>query len=63
MERISIPFYRLDGSHDSKTQDRCLNEFSTSLTKNVLLASIQTAGMGLNITCASIAFIMVRNLP
>jgi hypothetical protein len=57
-----ICFCRLDGSLDSKSQDRCLIDFTTSATKNVLLASIQTAGVGLNITCASVAFIMVRNL-
>ena len=57
-----ICFCRLDGSLDSKSQDRCLIDFTTSVTKNVFLASIQKAGVGLNITCASVAFIMVRNL-
>ncbi|KAA1134596.1 hypothetical protein PGTUg99_006853 [Puccinia graminis f. sp. tritici] len=58
LDRHGIKFLRLDGSIDSRSQDRCLSDFSTSLNTNVLIASLQTAGAGLNITCASIAFIM-----
>ncbi|EFP74348.1 uncharacterized protein PGTG_00304 [Puccinia graminis f. sp. tritici CRL 75-36-700-3] len=62
LDRHGIKFLRLDGSIDSRSQDRCLSDFSTSLNTNVLIASLQTAGVGLNITCASIAFIMLKLL-
>ncbi|KAA1113102.1 hypothetical protein PGT21_020900 [Puccinia graminis f. sp. tritici] len=59
LNQHQIKFFRLDGSLDSRSQDKCLKDFSISLNTSVLLASLQTAGVGLNITCASVAFIMV----
>ena len=59
MDEQKIPFYRLDGSLDSKMQDQCLTDFENSQTTHILMASLQTAGVGLNINCANIAFIMV----
>ena len=54
-----FPFCRLDGQMKANEQDDSLETFSSSPTKNILLASILAAGTGLNITCAQFAFIMV----
>ncbi|POW12409.1 hypothetical protein PSTT_04467 [Puccinia striiformis] len=58
LEQHQISFLRLDGSLNSKMQDRCLENFKQSTNTCLLLASLQTAGVGLNITHASVAFIM-----
>jgi SNF2 family DNA or RNA helicase len=50
MDEQKIPFYCLDGSLDSKMQDQCFTDFKNSQTTHILMASLQTAGVGLNIT-------------
>jgi SNF2 family DNA or RNA helicase len=59
LKKNEMSFFRLDGELDSRMQDQCLADFKTSTKTHLLLASLQTAGVGLTITCASIAFIMV----
>jgi SWI/SNF-related matrix-associated actin-dependent regulator of chromatin subfamily A3 len=46
LEAESIPFQRFDGTMNLKQRSACLDEFRNNPECQVLLASIQCAGVG-----------------
>ncbi|CAI0383903.1 unnamed protein product [Linum tenue] len=53
-----VEFLRFDGTLSQKHRERVLKEFNESSVKRVLLMSLKTGGVGLNLTAASNVFIM-----
>ncbi|PRQ36459.1 putative DNA helicase chromatin remodeling SNF2 family [Rosa chinensis] len=58
MKRRGIEFLRFDGKLTQPQRERVLNEFNETRVKRVLLTSLKTGGVGLNLTAASNVFIM-----
>ncbi|XP_050373308.1 DNA repair protein RAD5B [Argentina anserina] len=58
MKRRGIEFLRFDGKLTQPQRERVLNEFNETKVKRVLLTSLKTGGVGLNLTAASNVFIM-----
>ncbi|MBW0553405.1 hypothetical protein O181_093120 [Austropuccinia psidii MF-1] len=53
----------INGTITAQAQEKALENFFNNPECEVLIASIATAGTGLNITCANIVFLMVRGPP
>ncbi|PQM40972.1 putative SWI/SNF-related matrix-associated actin-dependent regulator of chromatin subfamily A member 3-like 3 [Prunus yedoensis var. nudiflora] len=58
MKKRGIGFLRFDGKLSQTQRERVLNEFNETRQKMVLLTSLKTGGVGLNLTAASNVFIM-----
>ncbi|KAM0963219.1 hypothetical protein ACFX15_021781 [Malus domestica] len=58
MKKRGIGFLRFDGKLSQTQRERVLNEFNDSRGKMVLLTSLKTGGVGLNLTAASNVFIL-----
>ncbi|XP_004297995.1 PREDICTED: putative SWI/SNF-related matrix-associated actin-dependent regulator of chromatin subfamily A member 3-like 3-like [Fragaria vesca subsp. vesca] len=58
MKRRGIEFLRFDGKLTQPQRERVLDEFNESTVRRVLLMSLKTGGVGLNLTAASNVFIM-----
>ncbi|MBW0534381.1 hypothetical protein O181_074096 [Austropuccinia psidii MF-1] len=56
----SILSAQIDGTITAQAQEKALENFFNNPECEVLIASIATAGTGLNITCANIVYLMVR---
>ncbi|CAI0559180.1 unnamed protein product [Linum tenue] len=58
LKEKGVQFLRFDGRLSQKHRERVLKEFNESNVKRVLLMSLRTGGVGLNLTAASNVFIM-----
>ncbi|MBW0470583.1 hypothetical protein O181_010298 [Austropuccinia psidii MF-1] len=56
----SIISARIDGTIKAQAQEKALESFFNNPECEVLIASIATAGTGLNITCTNIVYLIVR---
>ncbi|KAF2723706.1 DNA repair protein, RAD5 [Polychaeton citri CBS 116435] len=54
----SVTHVRLDGSMSQKQRASVLHTFNTSTKPLVLLLSLRAGGVGLNLTCANVVFMM-----
>ncbi|MBW0568374.1 hypothetical protein O181_108089 [Austropuccinia psidii MF-1] len=59
----SILSAQIDGTITARVQEKALGNFFNNPECEVLIASIATAGTGLNITCANMVYLMVRGPP
>ncbi|MBW0508467.1 hypothetical protein O181_048182 [Austropuccinia psidii MF-1] len=59
----SILSAQIDGKIPEQAQEKALGNLFNNPECEVLIASISTAGTGLNITCANIVYLMVRGPP
>ncbi|MBW0539159.1 hypothetical protein O181_078874 [Austropuccinia psidii MF-1] len=57
----SILSIQIVGTITARAQEKALEEFFNNIEFGVLIASIATAGTGLNISCASIVYLMEPN--
>lgn len=58
LRRNNFGFLRFDGKLAQKQRGRVLHEFAETKDKTVLLMSLKTGGVGLNLTAASNVFLM-----
>lgn len=58
LKRRRIGFLRFDGSVVQKQRENILKEFNETKEKTVLLMSLKAGGVGLNLTAASIVYLM-----
>ncbi|MBW0544866.1 hypothetical protein O181_084581 [Austropuccinia psidii MF-1] len=59
----SILSAQIDGTITAQAQEKALHNFSYHPECEVLIASIATAGTGINITCTNMVYLMVRGPP
>ncbi|MBW0468855.1 hypothetical protein O181_008570 [Austropuccinia psidii MF-1] len=60
---FSILSAQIDGTITAQLQEKALEKSFNNPECEVLIASIATAGTGLNITCANIVYLMMRGPP
>ncbi|KAL6522735.1 DNA repair protein rad5b [Orobanche hederae] len=58
LKKRGFEFLRFDGKLAQKQRGRVLHEFAESKVKTVMLMSLKTGGVGLNLTAASNVFLM-----
>ncbi|XJO72122.1 hypothetical protein BDV3_001515 [Batrachochytrium dendrobatidis] len=58
MREHGINFVRMDGSLSQKNREKVLHTFKTDDTVTVLLATLRSTGVGLNLTVASCVFML-----
>lgn len=58
LDAHNFPYVRLDGSMSLKLRQAAINSFREDPTIQVMLISIMAGGLGLNLTCASKAYVM-----
>ena len=58
LRQMGIGFGRLDGSLSQRNRDRVLTEFKTVPSVEVLLVSLKAGCLGLNLTTASLVYLM-----
>uniref|UniRef100_A0A2P2JEJ3 SWI/SNF-related matrix-associated actin-dependent regulator of chromatin subfamily A member 3-like 2 n=1 Tax=Rhizophora mucronata TaxID=61149 RepID=A0A2P2JEJ3_RHIMU len=62
LSRSNIPFLRLDGTLNQQQRERVIKQFSEDESILVLLMSLKAGGVGINLTAASNAFVMVFSI-
>ena len=62
LQESGIGLTWLTGDQTIKKRDENLNQFRTNRQCNVLLASIQAAGVGIDLRCAQNVYMMVSHL-
>ncbi|KAK6144272.1 hypothetical protein DH2020_021092 [Rehmannia glutinosa] len=60
LSRSKISFLRLDGTLNLQQREKVIKQFSEEENIKVLLMSLKAGGVGINLTAASNAFVMVR---
>jgi len=58
LEMSEYAYERLDGSMSQTNRDKAVSRFMESKTANVLLISLKAGGVGLNLTAASVVYIL-----
>ena len=56
-----VPFTRLDGTMSNSARDAAVRAFTTRRDMLVFLVSLTAGGTGLNLTCASVAYLVEPN--
>ncbi|RVW54340.1 DNA repair protein RAD5A [Vitis vinifera] len=59
LNRSNISFVRLDGTLNQQQREKVIKQFSEESNILVLLMSLKAGGVGINLTAASNAFVLV----